>query len=50
MKNVNNRMTGKNITTHDFTTLKTMLPHSLKQIFLIIDSMNNVIDLAFQEI
>ena len=30
-------------------TLYTMLPHSLTQIFLIIDSMNDVIDLAFKK-
>ena len=44
LKNVNNRSAGRNITTHDFTTLYTMLPHND-----ILDSMNNVIDLAFKK-
>lgn len=43
LKNVNNRSAGRNIITHDFTTFYTMLPHKD-----ILDSMNNVIDLAFK--
>jgi len=44
LKNINNRSSGRNITTFDFATLYTKLAHSD-----IMESMNGVIDLAFKK-
>ena len=43
LRYLNNKRSGRNITTYDFTTLYTMLPHSE-----IVESMNSVIDLSFK--
>jgi hypothetical protein len=44
LSSINDRSSGRNITTYDFTTLYTMLPHAD-----ILESMSVIIDLAFKK-